>query len=89
MCCDTPKTIIRSILLFVVAAIAEIGGAWLIWQSLVLATVGSRAIVAAWTDAATAGTDADHHDRRVLRHGRVENVAGHEGVSWTSVVSGR
>jgi small multidrug resistance family-3 protein len=25
-------TIIRSILLFVVAAIAEIGGAWLIWQ---------------------------------------------------------
>ena len=25
-------TIIRSILLFVVAAVAEIGGAWLIWQ---------------------------------------------------------
>ena len=32
MCCDTPTTIIRSILLLVVAAIAEIGGAWLIWQ---------------------------------------------------------
>ena len=26
-------TIIRSILLFVVAALAEIGGAWLIWQA--------------------------------------------------------
>ena len=25
-------TIIRSILLFVVAALAEIGGAWLVWQ---------------------------------------------------------
>ena len=32
MCCDTPTTIVRSILLLVVAAIAEIGGAWLIWQ---------------------------------------------------------
>nr|WP_221381618.1 hypothetical protein [Actinoplanes polyasparticus] len=27
-------TVIRSILLFVVAAIAEIGGAWLIWQGI-------------------------------------------------------
>lgn len=25
-------TVLRSILLFVVAAIAEIGGAWLVWQ---------------------------------------------------------
>ena len=32
VCCDDPMTIIRSILLFVVAAVAEIGGAWLIWQ---------------------------------------------------------
>jgi small multidrug resistance family-3 protein len=32
VCCHTPMTIIRSILLFVLAAIAEIGGAWLIWQ---------------------------------------------------------
>ena len=28
----TPVTIIRSVLLFAVAALAEIGGAWLIWQ---------------------------------------------------------
>jgi small multidrug resistance family-3 protein len=30
--CHTPVTIVRSILLFVLAALAEIGGAWLIWQ---------------------------------------------------------
>src|SRR4051794_22913459 len=29
---DNGMTIIRSLLLFVVAAIAEIGGAWLVWQ---------------------------------------------------------
>jgi len=28
----SPVTIIRSVLLFVLAAVAEIGGAWLIWQ---------------------------------------------------------
>lgn len=28
----TPVTILRSILLFALAALAEIGGAWLIWQ---------------------------------------------------------
>jgi small multidrug resistance family-3 protein len=32
MCSDNGMTIIRSLLLFVVAAIAEIGGAWLVWQ---------------------------------------------------------
>ncbi len=30
----TTMTIVRSLLLFTVAAVAEIGGAWLIWQSM-------------------------------------------------------
>lgn len=32
MCWHTTVTIIRSILLFALAALAEIGGAWLVWQ---------------------------------------------------------
>jgi small multidrug resistance family-3 protein len=32
LCCDDRVTILRSLALFVVAAVAEIGGAWLIWQ---------------------------------------------------------
>src|SRR3982751_6466073 len=31
-CCDGGMTLVRSLLLFVVAAVAEIGGAWLVWQ---------------------------------------------------------
>jgi small multidrug resistance family-3 protein len=31
---DRPMTVARSIALFVVAAIAEIGGAWLVWQGI-------------------------------------------------------
>jgi len=32
LCHDSTMTVARSLLLFVLAAIAEIGGAWLIWQ---------------------------------------------------------
>ena len=32
LCHDGPVTVARSILLFAVAALAEIGGAWLVWQ---------------------------------------------------------
>lgn len=32
LCHRTPMTVVRSIALFLVAALAEIGGAWLVWQ---------------------------------------------------------
>jgi small multidrug resistance family-3 protein len=32
LCQDAPVDILRSAALFVIAAIAEIGGAWLVWQ---------------------------------------------------------
>jgi small multidrug resistance family-3 protein len=32
VCWHTPTTVIRSVGLFVLAAVAEIGGAWLVWQ---------------------------------------------------------
>ena len=34
LCWQTGMTTIRSLLLFTLAALAEIGGAWLIWQSI-------------------------------------------------------
>jgi small multidrug resistance family-3 protein len=34
VCCDGVMTIIRSMVLFLIAAVAEIGGAWLVWQGL-------------------------------------------------------
>ena len=82
-------TVARSVLLFVLAAIAEIGGAWLVWQGvreqrgLVWAGAGVLAL-GAYGFVATLQPDA-HFGRILAAYGGVF-VAG--SLAWGMVVDG-
>jgi small multidrug resistance family-3 protein len=67
-------TVARSILLFILAAVAEIGGAWLIWQGL-------------YGFVATLQPDA-HFGRILAAYGGVF-VAGSSPGAWRSTDSGQ
>jgi small multidrug resistance family-3 protein len=87
--CDTGVTIIRSVLLFAVAALAEIGGAWLIWQGVRehkgLLWIGAGiAALGAYGFVATLQPDA-HFGRILAAYGGVF-VAG--SLAWGMVADG-
>lgn len=82
-------TIIRSLLLFALAALAEIGGAWLIWQGVReqrgLAWIGAGVIaLGLYGFVATLQPDA-HFGRILAAYGGVF-VAG--SLGWGMVVDG-
>jgi small multidrug resistance family-3 protein len=82
-------TVLRSILLFAVAALAEIGGAWLVWQGvrehrgLIFVGAGILAL-GAYGFVATFQPDP-HFGRILAAYGRVF-VAG--SLTWGMVVDG-
>ena len=82
-------TVVRSILLFVVAAFAEIGGAWLVWQGvrehrgLLFAGAGVLAL-GAYGFVATLQPDS-HFGRILAAYGGVF-VAG--SLAWAMLVDG-
>lgn len=95
MWCDTGVTIIRSVLLFAVAALADIGGAWLIWQGVRehkgLLWIGAG-IAALGAYGFVATLQSDTHDSRGFSlsegfgagtHGSVPAIGG--AVSFGSV----
>lgn len=77
---------VRSIILFVVAAVAEIGGAWLIWQGVRdLVWVGAGAVLLGlYGFVATLQPDA-HFGRILAAYGGVF-VAG--SLAWGMIVDG-
>lgn len=82
-------TVIRSLSLFILAAVAEIGGAWLVWQGVRehrgLAWIGAGiAALAAYGFVATLQPDA-HFGRILAAYGGVF-VAG--SLAWGMVVDG-
>jgi small multidrug resistance family-3 protein len=82
-------TVLRSIGLFVLAALAEIGGAWLVWQGIrehrVLAFVGAGiAALAAYGFVATLQPDP-HFGRILAAYGGIF-VAG--SLGWGMLVDG-
>ena len=82
-------TVVRSLLLFVLAALAEIGGAWLVWQGVrehrgVLWAVGGVLALGAYGFVATLQPDA-HFGRILAAYGGVF-VAG--SLAWGVVMDG-
>ncbi|GAA1187395.1 YnfA family protein [Pseudonocardia alaniniphila] len=82
-------TVVRSILLFVVAAVAEIGGAWLIWQGVRehrgLLFVGAG-VVALGAYGFVATLQPDPHFGRILAAYGGIFVAG--SLAWGVVMDG-
>lgn len=82
-------TVARSILLFIVAAVAEIGGAWLVWQgfreSRGLAWIGAG-VVALGLYGFVATFQADPHFGRVLAAYGGVFVAG--SLAWGMIFDG-
>jgi small multidrug resistance family-3 protein len=82
-------SVVRSLLLFVVAALAEIGGAWLVWQGVrehrgVLWAAGGVLALGAYGFVATLQPDA-HFGRILAAYGGVF-VAG--SLVWGVVMDG-
>ncbi|MQA80739.1 MAG: YnfA family protein [Streptosporangiales bacterium] len=82
-------TIVRSLLLFVVAAVAEIGGAWLVWQGVReqrgwLWMLGGVLALGAYGFVATLQPDA-HFGRVLAAYGGIF-VAG--SLAWGILVDG-
>jgi small multidrug resistance family-3 protein len=82
-------SVLRSLLLFVVAAIAEIGGAWLVWQGVRehrgIAWIGAGIVaLGAYGFVATLQNDA-HFGRILAAYGGIF-VAG--SLAWGVVVDG-
>ena len=82
-------SVLRSLLLFVLAALAEIGGAWLVWQGVrehrgVLWAVGGVLALGAYGFVATLQPDA-HFGRILAAYGGVF-VAG--SLAWGVVMDG-
>jgi small multidrug resistance family-3 protein len=82
-------TVVRSILLFVVAAVAEIGGAWLVWQGVRehrgLLFVGAG-VVALGAYGFVATLQPDPHFGRILAAYGGIFVAG--SLAWGMLVDG-
>jgi small multidrug resistance family-3 protein len=80
--------IVRSVLLFVVAALAEIGGAWLVWQgfreSMGLVWIGGGVLALGYGFVATLQPDL-HFGRILAAYGGVF-VAG--SLAWGMIVDG-
>jgi small multidrug resistance family-3 protein len=82
-------SVVRSLLLFVLAALAEIGGAWLVWQGVrehrgLLWAVGGVLALGAYGFVATLQPDA-HFGRILAAYGGVF-VAG--SLAWGVVMDG-
>lgn len=82
-------TVLRSLALFVLAAFAEIGGAWLVWQGVrehrgVLWAVGGMLALGAYGFVATLQPDA-HFGRLLAAYGGIF-VAG--SLAWGVVADG-
>ena len=82
-------TVARSLILFVVAAIAEIGGAWLVWQGVrehrgVLWVVGGVLALGAYGFVATLQPDA-HFGRVLAAYGGIFIVGS---LLWGVVADG-
>jgi small multidrug resistance family-3 protein len=82
-------SVVRSLLLFVLAALAEIGGAWLVWQGVrehrgVLWVAGGVLALGAYGFAATLQPDA-HFGRILAAYGGIF-VAG--SLAWGVVMDG-
>ncbi|WP_412741899.1 YnfA family protein [Krasilnikovia sp. MM14-A1004] len=80
-------TIIRSLLLFAVAALAEIGGAWLIWQSVRehrTAWLAAAGVVALGAYGFVAAFQPDPHFGRILAAYGGVFVAG--SLGWALIV---
>src|SRR5690349_22325138 len=82
-------TVLRSVLLFVVAAVAEIGGAWLVWQGVRehrgLAWIGAD-IVALGLYGFVATLQPDTHFGRILAAYGGVFVAG--SLAWGMLLDG-
>jgi small multidrug resistance family-3 protein len=89
LCQDEIMTVLRSLLLFVMAAIAEIGGAWLVWQGVRehrgWAWVGAG-IVALGAYGFVATLQPDTHFGRILAAYGGIFVAG--SLAWGMVFDG-
>ncbi len=82
-------SVLRSIALFIVAAVAEIGGAWLVWQGIrenrgVASIVAGIAALAAYGFVATFQPDP-HFGRVLAAYGGIF-VAG--SLAWAVVMDG-
>jgi small multidrug resistance family-3 protein len=82
-------TVVRSLILFAVAAVAEIGGAWLVWQGIreqrgVLWVIGGVLALGAYGFVATFQPDP-HFGRILAAYGGVF-VAG--SLAWGVLVDG-
>jgi small multidrug resistance family-3 protein len=82
-------TVLRSIALFIVAAIAEIGGAWLVWQGVRekrgLALIGAGVIALGLYGFAATLQPSPHFGRILAAYGGVF-VAG--SLAWGIIVDG-
>lgn len=86
---NAPPTVLRVLALFVLAAVAEIGGAWLVWQGIRehrgIAFVGAGVVaLAAYGLVATLQPDA-HFGRILAAYGGIF-VAG--SLAWGAVADG-
>lgn len=84
-----PVTVVRSMLLFMLAGLAEIGGAWLVWQGIrehrgALWVAGGLLVLGAYGFVATFQPDR-HFGRILAAYGGVF-VAG--SLAWGVVVDG-
>ena len=82
-------TVVRSLILFAVAAVAEIGGAWLVWQGVrehrgVLWVIGGVLALGAYGFVATFQPDP-HFGRILAAYGGIF-VAG--SLAWGVVIDG-
>ena len=82
-------TVVRSLILFAIAAVAEIGGAWLVWQGVreqrgVLWVIGGVLALGAYGFVATFQPDP-HFGRILAAYGGIF-VAG--SLAWGVVVDG-
>ena len=82
-------TVIRSLLLFILAALAEIGGAWLIWQAVrehKPAWYAAAGVIALGAYGFVAAFQPDPHFGRILAAYGGVFVAG--SLAWGVVVDG-
>ena len=89
---DVDMTILKSVLLFVLAAVAEIGGAWLVWQAIREGRAwwwAGLGIIALGLYGFVATLQPEAHFGRILAAYGGVFVAGSLAWAWSSTDSGQ